>query len=217
MYQWSDIKRSALAKLDLTEEEADIQNLINKFPIYANEAMTQICSTVKPKWTFATFVITNDDIEQGNNIKTMPDDFICFGGDVCTRTYKDYKLSYLKNDDVYVREECHDDDFDYEGYNQVMFKKEGEYKISYNARWIDFLHVPTSDGKSTTQITDDYVLSSIPQDILDCLPSYIASQCFKIDDEYKSSVFRNEYEMFMARINDTNYQNTRTFFVGGDW
>ena len=65
-------------------------------------------------------------------------------------------------------------------------------------------------------MSDDELID-VPDDILDSIPSYIASQCFKIDDEYKSSVFRNEYEMFMARINDTNYQNTRTFFVGGDW
>ena len=47
-YQWNDLKNTILAKMDLTEEEANIQNLINRFPYYANEAITQICSSVKP-------------------------------------------------------------------------------------------------------------------------------------------------------------------------
>ena len=64
---------------------------------------------------------------------------------------------------------------------------------------------------------DDNVQLNVPDDILDCLPSYIASQCYKVDDEVKSSIYRNEYEMFVARIDATDYKNTKTFSVGGGW
>ena len=57
----------------------------------------------------------------------------------------------------------------------------------------------------------------VPNDILDCIPSYVASQCYKIDDDYKSQVYRNEYEMMLARIDATNYKNTKTIKIGGDW
>jgi hypothetical protein len=57
----------------------------------------------------------------------------------------------------------------------------------------------------------------VPRDILDCLPSYIASQCMKIDDEYKASVYRNEYEIFLARIDNTHYKNVKTIEIEGDW
>ena len=195
MYTWGDIQEVTLAKLDLNEDEAEIQNLISRFPYFANEAMTQICSTIKPKHTFYEVNVGTDDI--GNTFK-MPNDFISFGDDVNKVICNDYTgLSVM---------EAHDDDFEYIGYNKVLFKKIGKFYISYNARWID-----NFVGMDPSEQLD------VPRDIIDCIPSYVASQCMKIDDEYKSSVYRNEYEVFLARIDDTDYKNTKTFKIEGDW
>lgn len=190
MYTWGYIKNATLSKLDLDENEAQVQNLISRFPYYANEVMTQVCSTVKPKRTYKNFII--DDTNVGA-LLTMPDDFVAFGDDV------NYELIDNRMEEIY------DTDFAYQGYNQVVFARPGNYYISYNARWYDF------------QFVNDSVSLNIPTDILDCIPSYIASQCFKIDDEYKAQVFRNEYEMLLARIDDTNYKNTKTILIKGDW
>lgn len=198
MYTWGYLKNVALAKLDLTEEEAEIQDLISKFPYYANEVITQICSSIKPKPAYAEFVVTDGDV---GKTFIMPKDFVSFGDDVNERTYSLYNMN--------VSEECHDDDFRFLGYNKLIFKKPGKYLISYNARWFDFSEV---DG-----IIDSDTELDVPNDILDCIPSYIASQCFKIDDQYKSQVFRNEYEMSLARIDNTTYKNTKTFKIEGDW
>lgn len=203
MYKWGYLKEVALAKLDLEESEAEIQGLITRFPFYANEVITQICSSIKPKRDFAEFVVEEKDIGKAF---TMPDDFISFGDDVNTRTWVETWLCH----DTYV-EEAHDEDFRYLGYNKVMFKKVGTYHISYNARWFDFSKVST-DG-----LIDESYDIDVPADILDCIPSYIAHQCFKIDNEYKAAVYRNEYEMFLARIDDTDFKNTKTFKIGGDW
>lgn len=194
MYTWGYIKNVTLAKLDLEEQEAGNQNLLERFYYFANEAITQICSAVKPKHTFFEVEITNDNI--GHAI-TMPDDFISFGNDI-------NKLFYNEYGRFHCREAC-DDDFEYIGYNQILCKTTGIFFISYNARWITF-----------SNQDDDYQID-VPTDILDCLPSYIASQCFKIDDDYKASVFRNEYEVFLARIDDTDFRNTKTFRIEGDW
>lgn len=193
MYTWGYIKDAVLAKLDLDEEEASVQNLVDRFSIYANEAMIQICSTVKPKKAFAEFVVDEFDF-----VATMPDDFVSFNDDVPIGTYNDGRHHY--------NEEIHNDVFAYQGHNQVLFLYPGTYKIPYNARWILF----------NKNLSDETVLSA-PDDVISCLPSYIVSQCYKIDDEYKASVFRNEYEMFLARINDTDYKNTRTIKIKGDW
>ena len=197
MYTWGYLKDAILAKLDLDETEASVQNLINRFPIYANEAMTQICSTIKPKKMFATFEV---EVGAENSIFTMPDDFIGFNDDVPIGTYAD------EFHDTHAEGEIHSDVFCYVGYNQVRFFYPGRYVIPYDARWITF----------TKNIPDQAKLQ-VPDDILDCIPSYVVSQCYKIDDEYKSSVFRNEYEMFLARINDTDYRNTRTIKIKGGW
>lgn len=200
MYTWGYIKDVSLSKLDLEEEEATTQNLLSRFPFYANEVITQVCSTVKPKRDFAKFVITENDVM---NLHTMPTDFISFGDDMCFELVEERNW---QNDIKIVRQELSDDDFAYVGYNKVLFKRPGTYLISYNARWYVF----------EKDIANDTVLD-IPMDILDCIPSYIAHQCYKIDDESKSAVYRNEYEIFFARIDDTNFKQPKTIKIGGDW
>lgn len=204
MYNWGYIKSCALAKLDLTEEEAINQNLINTFKYYANEAITQISSTIKPNHKFAQFVVKDSDAGVDEFLVgvqcSMPSDFIAFGDDVNERTHQQLNGTFT--------DPATDEDFKYVGYNKIMFKKPGTYQISYKARWIDF--------SSVNELDDSYELD-VPFDILDCIPSYIASQCYKIDDLQRAQIFRNEYEMFIARIDDTDYKNTKTFSIGGDW
>lgn len=195
MYTWGYLKDVALAKLDLTENEATVQNLLSRFPFYANEVITQVCSAIKPKYTFAKFEI---DFDKVGIAQTMPDDFVSFGDDVC------YEL--VNNGKFLEKHQIFDVDFEYYGYNQVIFKHPGNFYISYNARWYTF-----------TKAIDNNEKIDIPNDILDCIPSYIASQCYKIDDEYKAQVFRNEYELMLSRIDATNYKNTKGILIEGDW
>ena len=195
MYTWGYLKDVTLAKLDLTENEATVQNLLSRFPFYANEVITQVCSAIKPKYTFAKFEI---DFDKVGIAQTMPDDFISFGDDVC------YEL--VNNGKFLEKHQIFDVDFEYYGYNQVIFKHPGNFYISYNARWYTF-----------TKAIDDNEKIDIPNDILDCIPSYIVSQCYKIDDEYKAQVFRSEYELMLSRIDATNYKNTKSILIEGDW
>ena len=195
MYTWGYLKDVTLAKLDLTENEATVQNLLSRFPFYANEVITQVCSAIKPKYTFAKFEI---DFDKVGVAQTMPDDFKSFGDDVC------YEL--INNGKFLEKHQIFDVDFEYYGYNQVIFKHPGNFYISYNARWYTF-----------TKAIDDNEKIDIPNDILDCIPSYIVSQCYKIDDEYKAQVFRNEYELMLSRIDATNYKNTKSILIEGDW
>lgn len=199
-YTWGYIKDVSLSKLDLDENEATVQNLLSRFPFYANEVITQVCSSIKPKYTFENFVIdkTNVGVKQ-----TMPDDFVSFGDDVC---YMLEEVCERNGETRLIKVPIHDDDYEYLGYNQVVFKHPGNYFISYNARWYTF-------DKS---LSDDELID-VPDDILDSIPSYIASQCYKIDDEYKASVFRNEYEIMLSRIDNSNFRNTKTIKIEGDW
>jgi hypothetical protein len=194
MYTWGYIRDVSLSKLDLSENEATVQNLLSRFPFYANEVITQVCSSIKPKYDFAHFSIDKNNV---GVLQSMPADFVSFGDDVCYQLVKGNTAEQI---------ELHDDDFVYCGYNKVMFKHEGDFYISYNARWFTF-------DKS---LPDD-LLIDVPNDILDCIPSYIASQCYKIDDEYKAQVYRNEYEIMLSRIDATNYKNSKTITIGGDW
>lgn len=196
MYTWGYIKDCTLAKLDLDEMEANEQELLSRFPFFANEAMTQICSTVKPNHTFVEFVITKDLIGVP---QSMPSDFISFGSDI-------NKRMFVNEYDEWIEEDCYENIFSYRGYNKIVFNRIGKYTISYNARWFTF----------DKDLDNDAELD-VPTDILDCLPSYIAHQCYKVDDETKAAIYRNEFEMMFARIDDTYYKSTQSIKINGDW
>lgn len=238
-YTWGYIKENTLSKLNISEDDALQLGFLSRFPYQANEAMTQICSAIKPKNTFLIVEVVNkkeawnklvmkynvcevnniidekdddyteydDDYEQKksfwaewnkfsfvNEPMTMPEDFISFSDDV----------SYMETNHDWC--EVGDDSVRYYGYNQLIFKSIGKYRIPYNGRWFFF-----------TKTLDNTSIITAPADIIECLPSYMASQCLKIDDENKASIFRNEYEIFLARIDDTDFGAQRSFKIGGNW
>lgn len=194
MYTWGYIKENTLAKLNLSEEEANQQNFLSNFPYYANEAMTQICSAIKPNEKYFQIEVTEEKENLGVLI-TMPDDFIAFSDNI---------VAYA-NGEMFLQD-VGDEYLQYCGYNQVRCLSYGTYTIPYKARWFFF----TKDTHNNTVIP-------APADVLDALPSYIASQCWKIDDETKAAAYRNEYEMFLARIDDTLFKSQRGFHIGGGW
>ena len=191
MYTWGYIVDSALHKMSMDKNDAVHRGVVDKFVYLANEVITQVCSAVKPKESFAQFVIHESDI---GHIMSMPDDFISFGDDVCTVV------------SCGTAREAHDDDFITRGYKSLIFLKEGIYHISYNERWYTF---------KTSEDTNNCI--DVPNDILDCIPSYIAAECMKDDDLVRASEYRNEYEILLARIDDTSPHTNGTFKVGGDW
>lgn len=248
MYTYGYLKENVLAKLNLTEAEAQEQKFLSNFPFYANEAMTQICSAIKPKEVFFTFDIDDEktawdkirdryklyldknsfereeikpfDLEYSKKIKfwkewderpmlnkviEFPDDFIAFSDDV----------PQLKKPPLYLGgvqantpkfEEVYDDVVQYYGYNQVICTELGSYKIPYKARWFFF-----------TKTLEDNTIITAPADICDAIPLYIASQCIKIDDETRASIFRNEFELAIARIDNTTFKSQRGFYIDGGW
>lgn len=195
MYTWGYIKENTLSKLNLAEEEANQLGFLSRFPYYANEAMTQICSSVKPKDTF--FVINVDEENyHTHELITFPEDFVAFDDDVAE----------LKRCGCEEFVEAHDDELAYVGYNQVVCMTKGLYRIPYKARWFFF----TKDLHNADIVT-------APHDVCDAIPSYIVSQCYKIDDEKKAAIYRNEYEMFLARIDDTTFKAQRSMKIMGGW
>ena len=204
MYTWGYIKEATLNKLNIGAGEANEQRFISSFPYYANEAMTQICSAVKPEETyFEIEVVTKDGKYLIDKEIQLPDDFISFSD--APILYKEEITLYgqvLKTQFI----EVDDDVIEYYGYNKVICKRPGLYRIPYNARWFFF----------NKNISDDTVISA-PADVCEALPSYIASQCYKIDDEVKAATYRNEFEVFLARMDNSSFRSQRTLHIGGNW
>lgn len=208
MYTWGYLKENILSKLNMDEEQANQLGFLSRFPFYANEAMTQICSAIKPHEVYNEYVIDDTNV---NTPITMPNDFISFSTDVVLyKADRDnmsravWELLGCPPTKEFV--EVGDDFVEYDGYNQFICKVKGTYRIPYNARWFFF----TKDLENEVELP-------IPADICDAIPSYVVGQCYKIDDEQKAAIYRNEYETFLARIDDTTFKSQRTLHIGGGW
>lgn len=232
--------------LSTDERDNQVTTFVGRFYIYANEVITQVSSLYKPKYSYFIVGVFSDDKERwkyyaqrytllgydptpdiipaktpptSNNTEylkqynnfwylyenakpgyeiTFPSDFVSFGGDA---NYYTKGCSGTINMD-----QLPDSLFVYYGVKSFVPYANGEYSMSYNARWFDF-----------TSNMSEYTELDIPDDILDCIPSYIASQCYKVDDEIKAQIYRNEYELMLARINDTHYFTLQDMHIKDNW
>ena len=232
MYTYGYIKDAILKKLNLTEAEALEQNLLDTFIYNINECLSQIASTIKPDFkTKEVFVYHGqvpipEELQIEDNIPVdvrlekeeklkkylsdkvaenqlfeMPEDFIAFSGHPVFQEIVPTPFGGHLEPMCEVHEEVVHVDR-----KHIMFKKPGIYKITYDARW------PTFTDKM--QDADEL---DIPTDVLLCIPSYVASQVWKIDDERKANIFRNEFEILFSRINNSDYRGVNTFGVQGGW
>ena len=232
MYTWGYIKENTLGKLNLTEKEANQQGFLSLFPYYANEAMTQICSAIKPhEKNFHIQVLDKEQawyeytIKHGiytEHIRPIEDDFTADDPNFAKKKafWVEWNSLYFVNepitlpddfisfssDDVQTDCEFYDDyPYEFSGYNQIICTRPGKYIVPYNARWFLF----------TKELQNDVKIPA-PIDVCEPIPSYIASQCYKIDDELKASVYRNEYEILLARIDNTSAK-CGGIKIGGGW
>ena len=228
MYTYGYIKNAILTKLNLTEKEALEQNLLDTFIYNINECLSQIASTIKPNFATKQVIVYKDKIpvepellpdkmdpvevrlKKEEALKeyyedkavvgtpyTMPEDFIAFSG---VPRVQEEICGCLKPSEELHGQAIHLDR------KQVVFLKPGIYQITYDGWW------PVFNDK--LQDADEI---DIPTDIVICIPSYVASQVWKIDDERKANIFRNEFEILFSRINNSDYRGVTTFGVEGGW
>lgn len=187
MRSWSEIKQATLNKLFLDEQEAQQQGYLAKFRLLANEGLNIIANGVKPRIATLETSTTED-----NAIVTMPDDFLNFADIV----------NYLDGEA--------DPQIIYLDYNKIKLPIKGDYTIYYNALW-QYLKEEDVNSKNANNILN------IEQSILNCLPSYIASQCLSQDDVQRSTILRNEFELMLSRLDTNMLYQERSFKSTGGW
>lgn len=194
MKKWSEIKQATLDKLFLTEAEAIQQGYLAKFRYLANECLNIIANGVKPRIAAFKFSVVSDDVEKTkdeyhlSDIVTMPEDFLSFADLINYHNNKPW------NDIVYLS----DTDF--------VVGELGDYVVYYNATW---------DNITEDDITNDTELTTHVS-VINCLPTYIASQLLSQDDVQRSAILKNEFELMLSRL-DTNvlYQGNHYQSSGG--
>ena len=226
MYTYGYIKTAILAKLNLTEKEALEQDLLDTFPYNINECISQIASTIKPRFDCVRKTAFNHKIPIPVELETIPKDESLTQKNLREFKIKEYlsdKIlvgdvfrmpqgfiafsgkSVVERDGEYHAHEVHEEVV-HVGNDKIIFLKPGCYTITYDASWMQF-----SDRTKDSDELD------IPTDILMCLPSYVASQIWKIDDERKAAIYRNEFEILFSRINNSDYRGNKTFAPEGGW
>ena len=123
-----------------------------------------------------------------NTVVTMPEDFLSFADMIVYLDgVSDPQVTYITD-------------------KQLVLHDVGDYKIFYNALWHDV---------TTEDIVDDLLLE-IDASVLNCLPTYMASQLLAQDDVQRSTILKNEFELMLARL-DTNimYESNHYKSTGG--
>ena len=135
-------------------------------------------------------LIENNNVYLTTDVIPMPEDFLSFADMV------NYLDGFADPEIIYVTDK------------HITLSTVGSYKIFYNALW--------------QPITEDYMNDQeqpdlpIDQSILNCIPSYVASQILAEDDVQRSTILRNEYELMLSGL-DTNimYQENHFKSTGG--
>ena len=219
MKYWSDIVKATLYKMGIAEDDDDATEFTDKMPIVANECLSMMANDLRPCLKKITIVNTE------RAIVTMPEDFLGFSGvPIILRT--DKQIIYHP-------------DIEYNDWNVITLPDVGVYTISYFARYGEIpSYIKQGDTgpfktfdltKSYTEKeyneifgltpseSDEIVFNGIYSSVLDCLPTYMASQLIAQDDVQKSTILRNEFEVLAQRL-ETNimYQN-ESFRSEGGW
>lgn len=237
MYTWGYVKEVCLAKLNLEETEANNQNFVSRFPFYANEAMTQICSSIKPNYKhFALKVINKSEYDMLEAQLLLDNSSEMTEEEVSLLKQEFRKKFIVVGDEVIFPEDFIAFDNDVVQYQEPTLLMGGQIVHEYpfveaSDDEIEYRGyntvVPKKAGNYLipykarwfffTNNLDNKFKLPVPMDILDSLSSYIASQCVKINDETKSSILRQEYEWFLSRIDDTHFKRQRSLTIGGNW
>lgn len=88
-------------------------------------------------------------------------------------------------------------------YDTVILPEIGSYIIFYNANW--------------EKIVSESQELNIDSSVLMCLPSYIASQVLSQDDIQRSTILRNEFELFVSRLDTTTMYQQNHYRSEGGW
>lgn len=97
-------------------------------------------------------------------------------------------------------------DLVYNGYAEIVFNRPGVYNICIAERWT-----------SLTEDTDDAEIIDAPMDLLDCIPYYIAGECWSALDEKKGRIRLNKFEVLMSRVKPQEQIVTKTKKNAGGW
>ena len=245
MKKWSEIKQGIVTKLFMEPDEVT-EDYAAKFAYFANECLNQIANDVKPRvGVFTPILYKNsmvgvnfkhedgkytmespfgDAVELAPNTHTI---YIDVGTDYIKKyVFKNETFEDVTNKHYYVVNEhiSMPDDFlsfadminyvndkedpaiVYVSDKLIKLTEPGAYRIFYNALWEPITEENMNDSNLP-----------IDQSVLNCIPSYVASQILAEDDIQRSTILRNEYELMLSRLDTNIMYQSNSFKSTGGW
>lgn len=196
MNKWSEIKTGILNKLFLDAKEADMEGYTDKMQYLANECLVLIANDAKENIKTFDFEVVKELPEDNidnyyqliNSKIKMPSDFISFEGDISYVGRKYPKLFFFGRDVI-----------------SPLFT--GKYSVLYYAYYPEI----TKDNVVSDSILD------IDKSVLECIPTYVASQLLGQNDPQRAAILRNEFEVLVNRLDNYVVENINTFNSEGGW
>ncbi|MDY0291942.1 MAG: hypothetical protein RBR02_06370 [Desulfuromonadaceae bacterium] len=198
MIKWDDIKESVLDELNITESEAIQNKYLEKMRRSFNKGLGIISNGLYEYIKEYTFTTTAE-----GDIVTMPDDFLSF---------TDYVDSFLLYTDAYGNTHTfmNPTGIIYIGVNKLRLGLIGTYTIYYRA------YFGTLTKEDAEDITFD--LSTLaPVNVLNCMPTYIASDLLVEDDPEKHILLYNQFEIAVSRLDNNIKTNNKYFMSEKGW
>lgn len=243
MKKWSEVQQATLDKLFMELKEAKTLKYEKKFAYLANECLNMIANRVKPNVCRFEFDVVNTEVN-GTNFRIengvvhytdtfgaeqtlTPDRKVVYVDNGVSYVWRDNELKLLSDiDDVFkcgdfikmpdnfisfadivnYKDGVPDPVITYVTDNTIKIDVPGKYSIFYNGEW------ETIRGEYGA---NDVL--NIDSSVLNCLPTYIASQVLAQDDIQRSSILKNEFELLLAGLDTNAMYETNHYKSTGGW
>lgn len=201
--KYSDLLETILAKLNLTQAEAQYDNVLTKIPHLCNECLGDVANRGKPLYKLLIIDITKETVSPTTllpNETVSSERFITFDSDFLALTNEFIQRVPITVTNGVITETTEYERVDGNKFRrlssrQLLFPNEYEYRylVPIICR---YPRLATSDIAADDEL--DIELS-----ILELIPNYVVSELLRVDDVGLSTSYRNSYESSLAALNDS--------------
>lgn len=225
-FSYGYLKNAVKAHLDLEEDELEVMNINQRFHIFANEAIQQICHS-KPKYSYFQFtavseftplvyrngvlqVATTTEIEWKANGLTEP-----------TFATEEKMISWYNEQAIYLAGQVITMPNDFIAFaakkafvwtdfitnkqaatkQHIMYLSDNEFIVHYAANY----QIPYKGTWITFNQNDkENLIVPMPADLALTIPVYVASVCLQQRNLTMAQAKRSEFELALSRCKSTN-------------
>jgi hypothetical protein len=231
-YSYGYLKEAVKAHLDLEEDELEVMNINQRFHIFANEAIQQICSS-KPKYTYFQFDTVNtfpplvyDDgviriaTVAENNWESLGLSEPPFATDEETAEWYNQRGTYLVGQVItmpadflafavkkaFVMTNSLTNKIEATKAH-ITYLSNSELLVHYAATYL----IPYQATWFTfAQNTEEDALVLMPSDLALTIPIYVASICLEQRNLSMAGAKRQAFEIALARCKSTNFLENKS-------